>query len=80
MELIVPLCELKILHGIDNQPISFIQLVRSFEWLFNVSFNDRERRIKSELYDRKRGETKFLDELRNHILSKNTNQINHKVK
>lgn len=75
MELIASIYELQILQGIDNQPAKFIQIVQAFEWLFNFSFNGRERRIKSELYDRKRGETKFLDDLRNQLLSMNTNQM-----
>ena len=80
MEIIAPIYESQILQGIDNQPAKFIQIAQAFEWMFSFSFNGRERRIKSELYDRKRGETKFLDELRSQVLGKNTNQINYPPK
>lgn len=80
MEIIAPIYELQILWGVDKQPAKFIQIVQAVEWLFNFSFNGRERRIKSELYDRKRGETKFLDELRSQVLCKNTNQVVHRPK
>lgn len=80
MEVIAPIYESQILKGVDNQPAKFIQIVQAFEWLFNFSFNGRERRIKGELYDRKRGETKFLDELRSQVLKLNTNQINYPPK
>lgn len=80
MEVIAPIYESQILRGVDNQPAKFIQIVQTFEWLFNFSFNGRERRIKGELYDRKRGETKFLDELRSQVIKLNTNQINYPPK
>lgn len=80
MEVIAPIYESQILRGVDNQPAKFIQIVQAFEWMFNFSFNGRERRIKGELYDRKRGETKFLDDLRSLVLGKNTNQINYPPK
>lgn len=80
MELIAPMYELHLFRGVDNHPAKFIQIVQAFEWLFNFSFNGRERRIKGELYDRKRGETKFLDELRSQVLKLNTNQINYPPK
>lgn len=80
MEVIAPIYESQIIQGTDNQPAKFIQIVQAFEWLFNFSFNGRERRIKGELYDRKRGETKFLDELRSQVMKLNTNQINYPPK